>query len=67
LFSGSPRGAKACGVLYSIVESAKANGLIPYKYILHLLKELSRHAGKLTSEILEECMPWNPNLISICQ
>ncbi|WP_369522524.1 transposase domain-containing protein [Dubosiella newyorkensis] len=50
-----------------MVESAKANGLIPYKYILHLLKELSRHAGKPTSEILEECMPWNPNLISLCQ
>nr|WP_233120274.1 hypothetical protein [Dubosiella newyorkensis] len=35
--------------------------------MLHLLKELSRHAGKLTSEILEQCMPWNPILISLCQ
>lgn len=66
IFSGSPRGARACGVFYSIVESAKANGLVPYKYILYLLKELPKQMGKLDSRILEQYMPWNPIIKSEC-
>jgi hypothetical protein len=33
LFSGSPKGAKASAAVYSIIETAKANGLNPYKYL----------------------------------
>lgn len=33
LFSGSPRGAEASATVYSIVETAKANGLEPYSYL----------------------------------
>jgi len=45
LFSGSPRGADASCALYSVIETAKANGLNPFAY-LHLLFEqapLIRH------------------------
>jgi transposase len=40
LFSGSPRGAAASAMVYSIIETAKANGLTPYKYLLYIFKNL---------------------------
>ena len=36
LFSGSPKGAKASAGIYTLVETAKANGLSPEKYIKHI-------------------------------
>ena len=40
LFADTPNGAKASALFYSLVESAKANGLEPYAYLNHVLKEL---------------------------
>jgi transposase len=40
LFSGSPRGAHASAMLYSLIETAKANGLEPYWYLRHLFTKL---------------------------
>lgn len=40
LFSGSPRGAKASAILYSLIETAKANGLEPGAYLKHLFENL---------------------------
>lgn len=40
LFSGSPNGAKASAALYSLIETAKANGLQPYEYLRYLLEKL---------------------------
>lgn len=66
LFSGSPRGARSCGVLYSVVESAKANGLVPYKYILYVLEKLRGKIGQLSDEILDQMMPWNAEVKEQC-
>lgn len=38
LFSGSPKGAKASAAVYSIIKTAKANGLEPYGYLEFLFK-----------------------------
>ena len=40
LFSGSPRGAAASARLFSIIETAKANGQEPYWYLRKLFDEL---------------------------
>jgi transposase len=40
LFSGSPRGANASATLYSLIETAKANGLEPYWYLRRLFERL---------------------------
>ena len=40
LFSGSPRGAAASATLYSLIETAKANGLEPYWYLRKLFEGL---------------------------
>lgn len=40
LFSGSPRGAHASATLFSLIESAKANRLEPYRYLRYLFTKL---------------------------
>ena len=40
LFSGSPKGAEASAALYSLIETAKANGLEPYLYLRYLFELL---------------------------
>ena len=38
LFANTPRGAKASAIMFSIIETAKENGLNPYKYLTHIFK-----------------------------
>ncbi len=40
LFAGSPEGAHASCAMYSLIETAKANGLNPYNYLLFLFEKL---------------------------
>ena len=40
LFSGSPAGAKASAAIYSLIESAKANALNPYDYLIQVFEKL---------------------------
>ncbi len=40
LFSGSPRGAHASATLYSLIQTAKANGIEPYRYLRYLFTKL---------------------------
>ena len=42
LFSGSPRSAHASATLFSLIESAKANRLEPYRYLRYLFTKLPR-------------------------
>lgn len=56
LFSDTSKGAKASAIYYSLIESAKANGLEPYEY-LH--KTLKRMPYAETVEDLEALLPWN--------
>ena len=55
LFSDTPKGARASAVHYSLVESAKANGLNPDEYYREVLSKLP-YAD--TVEKLEELLPW---------
>lgn len=55
LFSGSPRGAHASAGLYSPIETAKANGHEPYKYLVHLFDNLPRC---ITQEEKEALLPY---------
>jgi len=38
LFANTPRGARASAVMYSIIETAKENGLNPYAYLTYIFK-----------------------------
>ena len=56
LFADTTRGANASATCYSLIETAKANNLEPYAYILHILN----HIGCAdTLEKVEALLPWN--------
>jgi transposase len=40
LFANTSRGAKASAIIYSIIESAKENGLNPFPYLSYLFEQL---------------------------
>ena len=47
-------------VLYSIVETAKANSLHPFEYIKFVIEELSQN--KQTPEKIQEILPWSDKI-----
>ena len=56
LFSDSPKGAKASAACFSLIESAKANGIEPYAYLQHVLTHI---AAADSVEKLDALLPWN--------
>ena len=64
LFADTPKGATTNAVLYTIVESAKANELDVYEYLNYLLTELPElgYAHEKAPEILDKYLPWSDQL-----
>jgi len=56
LFSDTPKGATASAQLYSLVETAKANGQEPYAWLRHVLESLPLAKDV---EDYEALLPWN--------
>lgn len=54
LFANNAHGADASALLYSIIETAKANGLILYDYLVKCMKELAKSDPDINS-----LLPWN--------
>ncbi|WP_027399110.1 IS66 family transposase, partial [Anaerovorax odorimutans] len=67
LFSGSPQGAAASAAVYSIVETAKANGLNPYEYLRYIFKYLPGVCFEEEPEYLEDFLPWNSEVQAFCK
>ncbi|BFK64096.1 IS66 family transposase [Dorea formicigenerans] len=61
-------GAKSSAVIYSIVETAKANNLKPFDYVQHLLEEIPKHMDDKDCSFLEDLLPWSEKLpAGICK
>ncbi len=63
-------GARASAIIYSLVETARANGLHIYHYFDYLLTELPK-LKEFTSEeeesaAMERLLPWSPDLPEVC-
>ena len=66
LFCDTPKGADASAIVYTVVETAKANGLEPYRYLKLLLTELP-YLGKTPSqEDLMQFLPWSKTMQAAC-
>lgn len=63
----SIKGAQASAVVYSIVETAKANDLRPYEYLKHLLSVMTEHIYDTDTAYLDGLMPWSENLPEVCK
>ena len=64
LFSDTPRGAEASAGMYSIVVTAKANGLNPRKYVQWLLEEMPNAEDPGDPAYLDSLMPWSKSVLA---
>ncbi|WP_376769358.1 transposase domain-containing protein [Paenibacillus germinis] len=61
------RGAKASASIYSVIETAKENGLRPYDYLKYLFEQLPQLTGPLDPQTIEPFMPWSSSLPITCR
>ncbi|MBM7866646.1 transposase [Heliobacterium gestii] len=67
LFADTTKGANASAVVYSIVETAKANQLNVYMYLVHILSKLPATDFTANPSLLEDFMPWSEKLPTYCR
>lgn len=57
LFANTVRGAKVSAIIYSIVETAKENGLNPYDYLKHVFEQVKDGISDIDS-----LLPWSKDI-----
>jgi len=67
LFADTTKGAQASATIYSIVETARANNLNIYKYLLYLLSQMPTLDLKTDPTVLESLLPWSAKLPDQCR
>ncbi len=63
----SENGAQASAVIYSIVETAKANGILVQPYLEYLLTELAAHADDTSRDFIADLLPWSKAARKACR
>jgi transposase len=59
LFCNTPSGARASAILYSLIVTAKANGLAPFAYLTHVFSVLPTLTR---ADEVAQLLPWNVTL-----
>jgi len=67
LFADTPKGASASAAVYSIIETAKANGLNVFAYLQHLLLYMPDTDWQNHPEELDDLMPWSLEVQEQCK
>ena len=67
LFADTPKGACASAAVYSIIETAKANGLNVYTYLEYLLLYMPDTDWRNYPEELDNLMPWSKTVQAECK
>ena len=57
LFCNTPKGAKCSAIMFSIIETAKENGLNPYKYLAYIFKNAPNWDILNNSDMLRKLLP----------
>jgi transposase len=63
LFSNTPRGAVSSSIMYSIIETARENGLNPFQYVKYLLETVPT----AFDDELNTLLPWSATLPECCK
>ena len=66
LFSQTAKGASASADMYSLVETAKANGLDVFEYLSWMFRQITAAYHSFTDEFLESLMPWSEKAQENC-
>ncbi|WP_132766829.1 IS66 family transposase [Tepidibacillus fermentans] len=61
LFTNTPAGAESSAIVYSTIETAKENNLIPFEYLKYLFEKLP-NMDVTNSEELDKLLPWSNEL-----
>lgn len=64
LFADTPQGAEASAIIYSLMETAKANSLRLDDYLLHLLSILPQRAEQNKDFEIDDLLPWSEEMKS---
>lgn len=67
LFADTVKGAQASAIVYSIIETARANNLNIYQYLLHLFRQMPTVDFKVDPTLLERFLPWSAELPDECR
>jgi hypothetical protein len=67
LFSETVDGARSSAIVYSIIQTAIANGLNPYQYLLHLFIHLPTVLTKDPEANLTQFFPWSDESQTVCR
>ena len=62
----SSNGAKASAILYSLVETAKANMINTFEYFNLLLTEIPQHMDDKDLRFIDDLLPWSPRVQKEC-
>ena len=60
-------GAQASAIMYSLVETAKANNLKIYEYLMYLLEEIPQHMDDTSLDFVEDLLPWSKKIPETCR
>jgi transposase len=63
IFSATQKGARASAVIYSVIQTAKENGLKPFEYLEHLFRTIPNS----THGCLEDLLPWSKQIPDVCR
>ena len=62
LFSDSVEGAEATAIVFSIINTATANNLDPYKYLEYIFRQLPNLDFLQDNTLLDEYLPWSEKM-----
>jgi len=66
LFANTPQGARSSATIYSLVETAKENGLNPLTYLTYLFEQLPNIDAK-DPQALDRLLPWSDPVQARCR
>lgn len=66
MFSNTAKGANSSAIIYSIVETAKENGLNPFNYLKYLFEQLP-NMDMTDKPKLDQLLPWSPSIPTECR
>ena len=64
LFADTPQGAEASAIIYSLMETAKANSLRLDDYLLYLLSVLPERTEQRKDFEIDDLLPWSEEMKS---
>ena len=67
LFADTKKGATASAIVYSIVETAKANNLTCIRYLTHVFSKMPGMDFKSDPSLLQNLLPWSSKLPDDCR